>query len=96
MNFYARTARNIAIVALVLDGLAVTGILAPMTGMRGLLSGFVLAALGAITSIAGIVVSARCVSPRPVGSVFALLISLAIIGWLLFVVRQLAGLANMH
>ena len=67
-----------------------------MTGMRGFLSGFVLATLGAITSIAGIVVSARCPSPRPVGSAFALLISLAIIGWLLFVAHQFAGLANMH
>jgi hypothetical protein len=96
MNLYVRTARNIAITALVLDGLAISAILAPAPGMTGLLSGFVLAALGSITSIAGIVMSARCVSPRPVGSAGALLLSLAIIGWLLYATHQLAGLANMH
>ena len=96
MNPYARMARNIAIVALVLDGLAVIAILAPKVGIKGLLSVFVLSTLGAIVSIAGIVVSARCPSPRPVGSAIALLISLAIIGGLIYVVHQLAGLANMH
>ena len=96
MNLYARMAQNIAIVALVLDGLAVTAILAPQVGIKGLLSVFVLATLGAIVSIGGIVVSARCASPRPMASAIALLVSLAIIGGLIFVVHQHAGLANMH
>ena len=97
MNFYARTARNIAIAAIVLDALAVTAILmVPALGPIGFISGFVLAIIAAIVSIPGVVVSARCPSPRPVGSVGALLCSLAIIGWLFYVGHELAGLANMH
>src|SRR5436189_1141094 len=79
MHPYARVARGIAIAAIVLDGLAVTAILmVPTLGPIGFASGGVLAIIGTIVSISGVVVSARCPSPRPVGSAGALLCSLAI------------------
>jgi hypothetical protein len=93
----ARTARQIAFMAIFLDALAIamfflTGVLGFVTFAFGI--GF--AVLAVVVSIVGMVVSMRCLHPRPQGAFFALILSVAIIAGYVYVAHQLAGLGHMH
>lgn len=93
----ARTARQIAIMALFLDAIAIAMFfLTNFLGYATFAYGIGFAALAVAVSVVGVGVSMRCLHPRPQGEFFALILSGAIIAGYFYVAHQLAGLARMH
>ena len=92
----ARKARLFAYVALTCDLLAIAPILLVRVAGPFVFWLSLFAVIGLAVSILGLVYAHRCLSPRPSGPFFTLLLSLAIIGGYAFLMYALASLARMH